>query len=63
MTRLEKAMQMETKTLEERIVEKKCPHDYGMTDCATSSDFMCDGDCKACWDEEVEGDSNAGTET
>lgn len=56
MTKLEKAVQMEAETLEERIVGKKCPHDYGMTDLATSSDFMCDGDCKKCWNEEVEND-------
>lgn len=63
MKKIDKAVQMEVKTLEERIVGKKCPHDYGMKDRAISSDFMCDSDCKACWNEEVEGDGNATTET
>lgn len=58
MKKIDKAVQMEVKTLEERIVGKKCPHDYGMTDWATSSAFMCGGDCKKCWGEEVEGDNN-----
>ena len=58
MTKLDKAVQMEVETLEERIVGKKCPHNYGMEDWATSSDFMCGGDCKKCWNEEVEGGNN-----
>ena len=62
MTKLEKAMQMEMKTLEERIFKTYCPHNYGMNDRATSSDFMCGSDCKACWNEEVEGDGDNGGE-
>ncbi len=56
MKKIEKAMQIVMETLEERIVKKDCPHNYGMTDKATSSDFMCDGDCRDCWNEEVKDD-------
>ena len=58
MKKIEKALRMEIEGLRERIVEKDCPHNYGMTDKATSSGFMCDGDCGDCWNEEVEWDSN-----
>jgi hypothetical protein len=56
--KIEKAMQMEMETLEERILKTYCPHNYGMEDRAAKSDFVCGSDCKACWNEEVEGDSN-----
>ena len=56
MKKIEKAMQMEMETLEERILKTYCPHNYDMTDKATSSDFMCDGNCRDCWDEEVKDD-------
>ena len=63
MTKLEKAKQIEIGKIEAKILKTSCPHHYGMKDRATKSDFMCDSDCKACWNEEVEGDSDAHTET
>lgn len=63
MKKIDKAMQIEMERLEERIAKTKFPHNYGMNDRATESDFVCGSDCKACWNEEVEGDSNARTET
>ena len=63
LTKLEKAKQIEIEKLEAKILKTCCPHYYGMKDRAVKSDFMCDNDCKACWNEEVEGDSNARTET
>lgn len=59
MKKIEKAMQIETNGLREKIMNKHCPHYYGMKDDrATSRDFTCDGNCKRCWNEEVEWDSN-----
>lgn len=59
MKKIEKAVQMEMETLEERIVGKKCPHNYGMKDRAGRDDrFACDSNCEKCWSEEVEGDEN-----
>ena len=58
MKKIEKAVQMEMAELRERIIKRHCPHNYGMKDRATESDFVCGSDCKACWNEEVEGDNN-----
>ena len=60
MKKIEKAMEVEMERLEAKILKTCCPHYYGMKDRAVKSDFMCDNDCKACWNEEVEGDNNGG---
>ena len=57
MKKIEKAIQIETEGLREKILKTRCPHKYGMKDTATtSSDFICDMDCEQCWNEEVEND-------
>lgn len=58
MKKIEKAIQIEMEGLREKILKTRCPHRYGMKDRATESDFVCGSDCKACWNEEVEGDSD-----
>jgi hypothetical protein len=55
--KIEKAIQIETEGLREKILKTRCPHRYGMKDTATkSSDLICNMDCEKCWDGEVEDD-------
>jgi len=62
MKKIEKAVQMEMAVLRERIIKRNCPHNYGMKDMSPPT-VMCTGHCEECWNEEVEGDSDARTET
>ena len=57
MKKIDKAIQIETERLREKMLKARCPHNYGMKDTATTgSDFICDMDCEACWNGEVEDD-------